>query len=71
MSDQEKLIYRNYLVDEGEKIDQYLSEQINKCEDVREQIKVQMRENRKLIQRYNEEQETFSNNMENKIKTLC
>lgn len=32
---------------------------------------MQMRENRKLIQRYNDEQETFSNNMENKIKTMC
>ena len=59
MTDEEKLIYRDKLVEEGDKITDYLAEQISKCEEIRKEMRDQIKENTNLQVAYDKEHETF------------
>ena len=59
MTDEEKLRYRDKLVEEGDKITDYLAEQISKCEEVRKEMRDQIEENTNLQIVYDKEHETF------------
>jgi len=59
MTEEEKLLYRDKLFREGDEICEYLAHQIDKCEQVRKDLRDCIQQNIELQERYDREHENF------------